>query len=142
MSALIPIKNDSQANDKAMGGVRSDKALDAGDGHDGGWVAHLGLMPIAMEEFVKVLGNKPNQITKQREDVQVTAADLLDFRPEDPITEGGVRGNIKVGIHNLMEDATTAEISRSQVWQWIRSPKGKLDEGRKVTAEMVRAFTQ
>src|ERR1700722_455981 len=157
MSALIPIKGDPQANDKAMGGVRSDKARDAGDGYDGGWVAHPGLVPIAMEEFVKVLGDKPNQIAKQREDVQVTAADLLDFRPEDPITEGGVRGNINVGIHylgswlagngcvpihNLMEDAATAEISRSQVWQWIRSPKGKLEDGRKVTAEMVRAFTQ
>jgi len=157
MSALIPIKGDPQANDKAMGGVRSDKARDAGDGYDGGWVAHPGLVPIAMEEFVKVLGDKPNQIAKQREDVQVTATDLLDFRPEDPITEGGVRGNINVGIHylgswlagngcvpihNLMEDAATAEISRSQVWQWIRSPKGKLDDGRKVTAEMVRGFTQ
>jgi len=157
MSALIPIKGDAEANDKAMGGVRSDKARDASDGYDGGWVAHPGLVPIAMEEFVKVLGDQPNQIAKQREDVQVTATDLLDFRPEDPITEGGVRGNINVGIHylgswlagngcvpihNLMEDAATAEISRSQVWQWIRSPKGKLDDGRKVTAEMVRAFTQ
>src|SRR5476651_107560 len=155
MSALIPIKGDPQANEKAMGGVRSDKARDAGDGYDGGWVAHPGLVPIAMEEFVKVLGDKPNQIAKQRADVQVTAADLLDFRPEDPITEGGVRGNINVGIHylgswlagngcvpihNLMEDAATAEISRSQVWQWIRSPKGKLDDGRKVTAEMVRSM--
>ena len=157
MSALIPIKGDADANDKAMGGVRSDKARDASDGYDGGWVAHPGLVPIAMEEFVKVLGGEPNQIAKQREDVQVTATDLLDFRPEDPITENGVRGNINVGIHylgswlagngcvpihNLMEDAATAEISRSQVWQWIRSPKGKLDDGRKVTAEMVRAFTQ
>jgi malate synthase len=157
MSALIPIKGDAEANDKAMGGVRSDKARDASDGYDGGWVAHPGLVPIAMEEFVKVLGDKPNQIAKQREDVQVTATDLLDFRPEDPITEGGVRGNINVGIHylgswlagngcvpihNLMEDAATAEISRSQVWQWIRSPKGKLDDGRKVTADMVRAFTR
>src|SRR5471030_811401 len=156
MSALIPIKGDAEANDKAMGGVRSDKARDASDGYDGGWVAHPGLMPIAMEEFVKVLGDKPNQIAKQREDVQVTATDLLDFRPEDPITEGGVRGNINVGIHylgswlagngcvpihNLMEDAATAEISRSQVWQWIRSDKGVLDDGRKVTADMVRAMT-
>src|SRR5471030_2365172 len=156
MSALIPIKGDAEANDKAMGGVRSDKARDASDGYDGGWVAHPGLVPIAMEEFVKVLGDKPNQIAKQREDVQVTATDLLDFRPEDPITEGGVRGNINVGIHylgswlagngcvpihNLMEDAATAEISRSQVWQWIRSDKGVLDDGRKVTADMVRAMT-
>ncbi|WP_028219460.1 malate synthase A [Paraburkholderia oxyphila] len=153
MSALIPIKNDPAANDKAMGGVRSDKARDAGDGYDGGWVAHPGLVPIAMEEFVKVLGDKPNQIGKQRPDVNVTSKDLLDFRPEAPITEAGLRNNINVGIHylgswlagngcvpihNLMEDAATAEISRAQVWQWIRSPKGKLDDGRKVTAELVR----
>ncbi|MFD1556415.1 malate synthase A [Paraburkholderia silviterrae] len=153
MSALIPIKNDAAANDKAMGGVRSDKARDAGDGYDGGWVAHPGLVPIAMEEFVKVLGDKPNQLGKQRTDVNVTSKDLLDFRPEAPITEAGLRNNINVGIHylgswlagngcvpihNLMEDAATAEISRAQVWQWIRSPKGKLDDGRKVTAELVR----
>ncbi|WP_126875673.1 malate synthase A [Paraburkholderia kururiensis] len=157
MSALIPIKNDPAANDKAMGGVRSDKARDAGDGYDGGWVAHPGLVPVAMEEFVKVLGDKPNQIGKQRDDVQVTAKDLLDFRPEAPITETGLRNNINVGIHylgswltgngcvpihNLMEDAATAEISRSQVWQWIRSPKGTLEDGRKVTAELVRALAK
>jgi malate synthase len=156
MSALIPIKNDAAANDKAMAGVRSDKARDATDGYDGGWVAHPGLVPIAMEEFVKVLGDKSNQIGKQRDDVQVTAKDLTDFRPEAPITEAGLRNNINVGIHylgswltgngcvpihNLMEDAATAEISRSQVWQWIRSPKGKLDDGRKVTAELVRELT-
>ncbi|MFM0287267.1 malate synthase A [Paraburkholderia megapolitana] len=157
MSALIPIKNDPAANDKAMGGVRSDKARDAGDGYDGGWVAHPGLVPIAMEEFVKVLGDKPNQIAKQRGDVQVSPADLLDFRPEAPITETGLRNNINVGIHylgswltgngcvpihNLMEDAATAEISRSQVWQWIRSSKGTLDDGRKVTAALVGDLIQ
>jgi malate synthase len=156
MSALIPIRNDAAANDRAMGGVRSDKARDAGDGYDGGWVAHPGLVPVAMEEFVKVLGDRPNQIDKQRTDVQVTAHDLLDFRPEEPITEAGLRNNVNVGIHylgswlagngcvpihNLMEDAATAEISRSQVWQWIRSPKGKLEDGRKVTAAMVREIT-
>jgi malate synthase len=155
MSALIPIKNDPAANEKALAGVRSDKARDATDGYDGGWVAHPGLVPIAMEEFVKVLGERPNQIDKQRADVKVTAADLLDFQPEAPITEAGLRMNINVGIHylgswlagngcvpihNLMEDAATAEISRSQVWQWIRSPKGVLDDGRKVTADMVRAL--
>ena len=153
MSALIPIKSDAQANERAMGGVRADKERDATDGYDGGWVAHPGLVPIAMAEFVKVLGDKQNQIGKQRDDVQVTATDLLDFRPEAPITETGLRNNINVGIHylgswldgngcvpihNLMEDAATAEISRSQVWQWIRSPKGTLDDGRKVTAELVR----
>ncbi|GIL04650.1 MAG: malate synthase [Betaproteobacteria bacterium] len=155
MSALIPIKNDPVANEKALAGVRSDKQRDATDGYDGGWVAHPGLVPIAMEEFVKVLGDRPNQIDKKRDDVKVTAADLLNFQPETPITEAGLRMNINVGIHylgswlagngcvpihNLMEDAATAEISRSQVWQWIRSPKGVLDDGRKVTAEMVKAL--
>jgi len=155
MSALIPIKGDPAANERALAGVRGDKQRDATDGYDGGWVAHPGLVPIAMEEFVKVLGDRPNQIDKQRPDVKVTAADLLNFQPETPITEAGLRMNINVGIHylgswlagngcvpihNLMEDAATAEISRSQVWQWIRSPKGKLDDGRKVTAEMVRAL--
>ena len=108
-----------------------------------------------MKEFVAVLGDKPNQFEKQRPDVEVKAADLLDFKPEAPITEAGLRMNINVGIHylgawlagngcvpihNLMEDAATAEISRSQVWQWIRSPKGKLEDGRKVTAELVRGL--
>jgi malate synthase len=155
MSALIPIKNDPEANERALAGVRTDKNRDATDGYDGGWVAHPGLVPIAMEEFVKVLGTRSNQIDKKRDDVQVGAADLLNFQPEQPITEAGLRMNINVGIHylgswlagngcvpihNLMEDAATAEISRSQVWQWIRSPKGVLDDGRKVTAELVRAL--
>ena len=155
MSALIPIKSDPAKNEVAMGGVRNDKARDATDGYDGGWVAHPGLVELAMTEFVKVLGDQPNQIGKQRPDVNVTAAELLDFKPEAPITEEGLRYNINVGIHylgawlagngcvpihNLMEDAATAEISRSQVWQWIRTPKGVLEDGRKVTAEMVRAM--
>jgi malate synthase len=155
MSALIPIKNDPEKNEIAMGGVKTDKARDATDGYDGGWVAHPGLVDVAMNEFTKVLGERPNQIDKKRPDVKVTAADLLDFKPETPITEAGLRYNINVGIHylgswlagngcvpihNLMEDAATAEISRSQVWQWIRSAKGKLDDGRKVTAEMVKAM--
>lgn len=153
MSALIPIKNDPEKNEVAMGGVRTDKARDADDGYDGGWVAHPGLVGLAMAEFTRVLGDRPNQFDKQRPDVEVTAAQLLDFKPETPITEAGLRYNINVGIHylgawlagngcvpihNLMEDAATAEISRSQVWQWIRSPKGVLDDGRKVTADMVR----
>jgi malate synthase len=155
MSALIPIKNDAAANEKALAGVRADKARDANDGYDGGWVAHPGLVPVAMEEFVRVLGDRPNQIDKRRDDVQVGAADLLNFQPEAPVTEAGLRMNINVGIHylgswlagngcvpihNLMEDAATAEISRSQVWQWIRSPKGRLDDGRKVDAAMVRVL--
>src|SRR5258706_6441140 len=155
MSALIPIKNDPAANEKAMAGVRSDKAREAQDGYDGSWVAHPGLVPIAMQEFVNVLGARANQIDKRRDDVQVAATDLLKFLPESPITDSGLRLNINVGIHylgswlagngcvpihNLMEDAATAEISRSQVWQWIRSPKGVLDDGRKVTAELVRSY--
>jgi malate synthase len=155
MSALIPIKNDPEANEKALAGVRADKARDATDGYDGGWVAHPGLVELSMAEFVKVLADKPNQIAKQRDDVKVGAADLLNFQPEAPVTEAGLRMNIHVGIHylgswlagngcvpihNLMEDAATAEISRSQVWQWIRSPKGKLDDGRRIDASMVRAL--
>jgi malate synthase len=155
MAALIPIKNDPEKNDVAMAGVRVDKARDATDGYDGGWVAHPGLVELAMTEFTKVLGDRPNQLGKLRNDVNVTAAQLLDFKPEAPITEAGLRYNINVGvhylgswlagngcvpIHNLMEDAATAEISRSQVWQWIRSSKGVLEDGRTVTAEMVRAM--
>ncbi|MCK9510670.1 MAG: malate synthase A [Pigmentiphaga sp.] len=155
MSALIPIKNDPVKNDAAMAGIRADKRRDATDGYDGGWVAHPGLVEAAMEEFVAVLGERPNQIGKQRPDVNVTAADLLEFSPQGPITEEGLRMNINVGIHylgswldgngavpihNLMEDAATAEISRSQVWQWIRSDKGRFEDGSKITAELVRSL--
>ncbi len=154
MSALIPIKDDPVANEKALAGIRHDKTRDANDGFDGGWVAHPGLVPIAHEEFVKVLGDQPNQWEKQRDEV-FTAKNFLDFQPEQPITEAGLRNNINVGIHylgswlagngcvpihNLMEDAATAEISRSQVWQWVVSPKGILDDGRKVTAELVKGL--
>ncbi len=155
MSALIPIRNDAAANDRAMAGVRADKAREATDGYDGAWVAHPALVPVAMQEFVKVLGDRPNQWQRQREDVQVCAQDLLEFSPEGPITEAGVRMNIHVcihylgswlagngcvPIHNLMEDAATAEISRAQLWQWIHSPKGVLGDGRKITSELVRGW--
>ena len=154
MAALIPIKNDPVANEKALAGVRHDKKRDANDGFDGGWIAHPGLVQIAMEEFTRVLGAKPNQWSKQR-DENFKASDFLNFVPEQPITEAGLRYNINVGIHylgswlagngcvpihNLMEDAATAEISRSQVWQWVVSPKGVLDDGRKVDAALVRAM--
>ena len=153
MSALIPIKNDPEKNAIAMQGIINDKKRDATDGYDGGWVAHPGLVEPSMAEFKAVLGDRPNQFDKQKPEVNVTAADLLNFQPETPITEAGLRMNINVGIHylgawlagngcvpihNLMEDAATAEISRSQVWQWIRSPKGVLDDGRKVTEALVR----
>jgi malate synthase len=154
MSALIPIKNDPVANEKALDGIRHDKTHDALDGFDGGWVAHPDLVSIAAEEFQKVLGDRPNQWDKQRDEI-FTAADFLNFQPREPITEAGLRNNINVGIHylgswlagngcvpihNLMEDAATAEISRSQVWQWVVSPKGILDDERKVTAKMVRTM--
>ena len=155
MSALIPIKNDPVRNEKAMAGIIADKRRDATDGYDGGWVAHPGLVEASMKEFVDVLGDRLNQFDKQKPEVHVKASDLLDFAPETPITEAGLRMNIGVGIHylgawlagngcvpihNLMEDAATAEISRSQVWQWIRSPKGVLDDGRKITADLVRTL--
>ena len=154
MAALIPIKNDPAANEKALAGVRHDKKRDANDGFDGGWIAHPGLVQIAMEEFKAVLGDKPNQWGRQR-DENFQAGDFLNFVPEQPITETGLRNNINVGIHylgswlagngcvpihNLMEDAATAEISRSQVWQWVVSPKGVLDDGRKVDAALVRSL--
>jgi malate synthase len=150
MAAQIPIKNDPAANEAAMAKVRADKEREATDGCDGTWVAHPGLVPIAKEIFDKHMPG-PNQYGKQRPDVNVTAKDLLHFAPESPITEAGLRNNIQVGIQyigswlagngcvpifNLMEDAATAEISRSQVWQWMRSPKGVLDDGRKVTKRL------
>jgi malate synthase len=152
MAAQIPIKGDAAANDAALARVRADKEREATDGHDGTWVAHPGLVPIALDAFNAVM-KTPNQIDRKREDVNIVAADILKFGPEAPITENGLRMNINVGIQylgswlagngcvpvfNLMEDAATAEISRSQIWQWIRSPKGVLDDGRKVTVEMFR----
>jgi malate synthase len=152
MAAQIPVKNDEAANEEAFAKVKADKEREATIGHDGTWVAHPGLVTVAREAFDRLMPG-PNQIaSRKRDDVRVTAADLLKFVPEQPITERGLRLNINVAIQyigawlagqgavpifNLMEDAATAEISRSQVWQWIRSAKGKLDDGRKVTREMV-----
>ena len=155
MAAQIPVKNDEAANAEAFAKVKADKEREATYGHDGTWVAHPGLVPVALEAFNRLMPG-PNQIaTKKREDVHVVAADLLRFEPETPITEKGLRLNVNVAIQyigawlagqgavpifNLMEDAATAEISRSQVWQWIRSPKGNLDDGRKITKELVAAM--
>ena len=152
MAAQIPIKNDARANDEAMARVLADKEREAADGFDGTWVAHPGLVPVAKSVFDRVMTG-PNQIHCKREDVNVKASELLAFGPETPITEIGLRTNINVSlqyigswmagqgcvpINNLMEDAATAEISRSQIWQWIRSPKGELSDGRKVTVELFR----
>ncbi len=151
MAAQIPIKNDPQANEAAMEKVRADKVREANDGHDGTWVAHPGLVATALEAFDAVMP-QANQIDRKREDVHVAAADLLAV-PEGPITEEGLRTNIRVGVqyleawlgglgcvplYNLMEDAATAEISRAQVWQWIRHPRGVLSDGRKVTIDLFR----
>src|SRR4051812_2892661 len=155
MAAQIPVKNDEKANAEAFAKVKADKEREANYGHDGTWVAHPALVPVALEAFNRLMP-QPNQIgSRKRDDVKAGAADLVKFEPETPITEKGLRLNINVAIQyvgawlagqgavpifNLMEDAATAEISRSQVWQWIRSPKGVLDDGRKVTKAMVAAM--
>jgi malate synthase len=151
MAAQIPIKNNPQANEDALARVRADKRREVTDGHDGTWVAHPGLVPVAMEEFDTFM-KTPNQINWKRKDVHVMAADLLRV-PDGTITEAGLRNNISVSlqyldswlrgtgcvpINNLMEDAATVEISRAQIWQWIRHPWGVLDDERKVTVELFR----
>jgi malate synthase len=149
MAAQIPIKNDPEANEKALEKVRQDKLREVNAGHDGTWVAHPGLVPVAKEIFDRHMEGA-NQLTRRREEVRVTANDLLTV-PEGPITEEGLRWNIDVGlqyleswlrgsgcvpIYNLMEDAATAEISRAQVWQWLRH-EAKIN-GRRITREWVR----
>jgi malate synthase len=150
MAAQIPVKGDKAANEAAFAKVRADKEREAGNGHDGTWVAHPDLVPIAMEVFDRLMPG-PNQLAKKREDVHVTQADLLEVH-KGKRTEEGLRENIRVGvqyieawlrgrgavpIYNLMEDAATAEISRAQVWQWLHH-RAKLDDGREVTPEMFR----
>ena len=151
MAAQIPIKGDAEKNREALEKVRADKTREATDGHDGTWVAHPGLVPIAMAEFDKAMPG-PNQIDRLRSDVQVTAKDLLKL-PAGTITEAGMRTNISVGIqymanwlagqgcvplYNLMEDAATAEISRAQLWQWVKHPDAGLDDGRPITLDLFR----
>jgi malate synthase len=151
MAAQIPIKNDPAANETALEKVRQDKLREVKAGHDGTWVAHPGLVPLAKAVFDEYM-KTPNQIFVKREDVHVTAKDLLEV-PAGEISEAGLRLNINVGlqyleswlrgngcvpIYNLMEDAATAEISRAQVWQWVRH-RAKLSDGRTITKEMVSA---
>jgi malate synthase len=151
MAAQIPIKDDPEANEAAMAKVRADKEREVTDGHDGTWVAHPGLVPLAREIFDKHMPG-PNQIDRKRDDVHITASDLLQV-PQGTITLKGLQQNVNaalryteswiggqgcVPLFNLMEDAATAEISRAQLWQWIRYPNGKLDDGRKITEGLFR----
>ena len=149
MAAFVPSRRDPEVNEVALTRVRDDKQREAGDGFDGTWVAHPDLVPVATEEFDAVLGSRPNQVERLREEVDVAAGDLLDVRvPEGEITDEGVRMNVSVGlryleswlrgagavaIYNLMEDAATAEISRSQTWQWLRH--GRIERERVVALE-------
>ncbi|WP_029145836.1 malate synthase A [Microbacterium luticocti] len=154
MSAFIPNRRDPEVTAQALEKVAADKKREAGDGFDGTWVAHPDLIPAAQAEFDAVLGERPNQIDRQRDDVEVTAAQLLDLRIGRPITEAGVQGNVSVAIRyieawlrgqgavaidNLMEDAATAEISRSQIWQWIHQDRSTA-EGTAITREYVEGL--
>jgi malate synthase len=152
MSAYIPIKSDPVANDKAIAQVQADKEREAGDGHDGTWVAHPGLVPVALEIFNRLMP-QPNQISKQLPEFNATAEDLLRI-PEGQITDSGLKLNVAVGLGyveawlrgigcvpllNLMEDAATAEISRAQLWQWVHQ-KAKLSDGRTVDIPLVESL--
>jgi malate synthase len=154
MAALIPSRKDPEANEKALQGVRADKEREVAQGYDGTWVAHPDLVPVAREIFEKGLKGAPNQLERQRDDVQVSAAELQDLASTPgQITEAGLRVNVSVGfqylsfwltgrgaaaINSLMEDAATAEISRTQIWQWVKHAV-KLEDGRTVTPDLVRS---
>ena len=153
MSAFIPSRHDAAVNERAFAQVRADKEREAGQGFDGSWVAHPDLVPVCVAAFDEVLGSRPNQLDRQRPDLDVAAADLLDISSAaGEVTLAGLRANVEVAIryleswlrgngavaiHNLMEDAATAEISRSQLWQWVRNAT-VLSDGSVVTADLVR----
>jgi malate synthase len=153
MAALIPSRKDAEANERAISAVAADKEREAGAGFDGTWVAHPDVVETAMAEFDKVLGDRPNQVDRRRDDVSVGPDELLDVASTPgEITEAGLRNNVNVGIqyisswlrgngaagiYGLMEDAATAEISRSQVWQWIRHGKAT-EDGTQITPDLVR----
>ncbi|MCR2815199.1 malate synthase A [Microbacterium jiangjiandongii] len=154
MSAFIPNRRDPEVTQRAFEKVAADKKREAGDGFDGTWVAHPDLIPVARAEFDAVLGERPNQVDRQRPEVSVTPADLIDVRIGRPITAQGVRDNVSVAIRyieawlrglgavaidNLMEDAATAEISRSQVWQWIHQDLSTA-EGDRITRDYIEAL--
>jgi len=154
MSAFIPNRRDPEVTERAFEKVAADKKREAGDGFDGTWVAHPDLIPVARAEFDAVLGDRPNQLDRQRDDVEVTAAQLIDVHIGRPITAAGVHGNVSVAIRymeawlrglgavaidNLMEDAATAEISRSQVWQWIHQDRST-EDGTRITREYIEGL--
>jgi malate synthase len=148
MAAFVPSRKDPDVNATAIAKVREDKEREANDGFDGTWVAHPDLVPVATEVFDAILGDRPNQVGRRRDDVSVEAEDLLDVRvPGGEVTENGIRDNVSVGlqyleswlrgvgaaaINNLMEDAATAEISRAQIWQWIRHGKAEREHVREI----------
>jgi malate synthase len=153
MAAFIPSRRDQEVNQRALAKVRDDKQREAGDGFDGTWVAHPDLVAVALECFDAVLGERPNQIARRRDEVEVAAADLLDVAgTPGEATEAGLRNDVSVGLRylsswlrgngavavfNLMEDVATAEIARAQVWQWLHNDV-KLSDGQTVTKELVR----
>ncbi|MBV8170821.1 MAG: malate synthase A [Candidatus Eremiobacteraeota bacterium] len=157
MAAFIPSRKDAKVNEVALARVRDDKQRESRDGFDGTWVAHPDLVPVARAEFDEVLGDRPNQIDRQRPDVHISAAQLIDVRvPNGTITEAGLRNNVDVGlryleswlrgtgaagINNLMEDVATAEIARSQLWQWVHQG-GRLDSGETIGKSTVRALEE
>ena len=150
MAAFIPSRRDPEVNERALAKVREDKVREAGDGFDGTWVAHPDLVPVATEVFDRVLGDRPNQVERQRDEVSVSASDLIDLHVEGgAVTEDGLRQNVSIGIRyieswlrgvgaaaidNLMEDTATAEISRSQVWQWVHAGRFTPEQVRAVMA--------
>jgi malate synthase len=153
MAAFIPSRKDPEVSRAALAKVKEDKDREANDGFDGTWVAHPDLVEVATEAFDRVLGDRPNQLERQRPEVSVTPAQLIDVKvPGGTITENGVRLNVSVGIqyleswmrgtgaaaiNNLMEDVATAEISRSQIWQWVKH-SAEMADGQKVSADLVR----
>jgi malate synthase len=155
MSAFIPSRRDAEVNERAIAAVTGDKERESKDGFDGTWVAHPDLVPVALKVFDNVLGSKPNQKDKLREDVNVRGSQLIDFNiTNSTVTEAGVRNNISVGlqytahwlagsgavaIFNLMEDAATAEISRAQLWQWVKM-SAKLDDGRAMSESLYKTL--
>jgi malate synthase len=158
MAAFIPSRRDPQVTETALAKVREDKTREAGDGFDGSWVAHPDLVPVCAEIFNGVLGERPNQLERARPEVHVTAAQLLSVRDTPgQITEQGLRNNVSVGIQylaswlagsgavaifNLMEDAATAEIARSQVWQWLHNNVILDGTGQPVTRDLVERIAE